>query len=98
MKSPVNLKVRVIPNAKKTEFIGFREDELVLRLSAPAVEGKANKAATGYIARYFGVRRSAVSIVSGEKSRHKIFQIVGLESSDLERRLSEFRLSSINSP
>jgi uncharacterized protein len=98
MKSPVKLKVRVIPNAKKTEFIGFREDELVLRLNAPAVEGKANKAATEYIARYFGVPRSAVSMASGEKSRHKIFQIVGLESSDLERRLSEFRLSSINSP
>ena len=98
MKSPVKLKMRVIPNAKKTEFTGFREDELVLRLNAPAVEGKANKAAIEYIARYFGVPRSAVSMVSGEKSRHKIFQIVGLESSDLERRLSEFRLSSINSP
>jgi len=90
MKSPVKLKMRVIPNAKKTEFTGFREDELVLRLNAPAVEGKANKAAIEYIARYFGVPRSAVSMVSGEKSRHKIFQIVGLESSDLERRLSEF--------
>jgi uncharacterized protein len=98
MKSAVKLKVRVIPNARKTEFTGFREDELVLRLNAPAVEGKANKAATEYISRYFGVSRSAVSMVSGEKSRHKIFQIVGLESSDLERRLSEFRLSFINSP
>jgi uncharacterized protein len=90
MTSLVKLKVRVIPNAKKTEFAGFREDELVLRLNAPAVEGKANKAAIEYIARYFGVVRSAVSIASGEKSRHKIFQIVGLESSDLEGRLSEF--------
>jgi len=98
MTSSVKLKVRIIPNAKKTEFTGFREDELVLRLGAPAVEGKANKAATEYIARYFGVPRSAVSMVSGEKSRHKIFQIVGLESSDLEGRLSEFRFSSIDSP
>ena len=89
MKSSVKLKVRVIPNAKKTEFTGFREDELVLRLNAPAVEGKANKAATEYIAHCFGVPRSAVSMVSGEKSRHKIFQIVGLEVRDLERKLSE---------
>jgi uncharacterized protein (TIGR00251 family) len=98
MKTPVKLKVRVISNARKTEFTGFREDELVLRLNAPAVEGKANKAATEYVARYFGVPRSAVSMVSGEKSRHKIFQIVGLESSDLEGKLSKFRLSSIDSP
>ena len=90
MKSSVKLKVRVIPNAKKTEFTGFREDELVLRLRAPAIEGKANKAATEYLSSYFGVPRSAVSMVSGEKSRHKIFQIVGLKSSDLEGRLSQF--------
>ena len=98
MKSSVKLKVRVIPNAKKTEFTGYREDELVLRLNAPAVEGKANKAATEYVARYFEVPRSTVLMVSGEKSRHKIFQIVGLGSSDLERKLSQLRLSSIASP
>ena len=85
----MKLKVRVSPNAKKTQFTGFRQDELVLRLNAPAVEGKANKAAIEYISRYFGVARSAVSMVSGEKSRHKIFQIVGLKSSDLERKLAE---------
>src|SRR2546422_5347791 len=92
MKSSVKLKVRVIPNAKKTEFTGYREDELVLRLNAPAIEGKANKAAVEFIAGYFGVSRSAVVLVSGEKSRHKIFQIVGLKSSDLERKLSDFHV------
>jgi uncharacterized protein (TIGR00251 family) len=98
MRLAAKLKVRVIPNAQKTEFTGFRADELVLKLNAPALEGKANKAAIEYVACYFGVPRSAVSILSGEKSRHKIFQIVGLESSDLEGKLSEFRFSSIDSP
>ena len=93
MTAALKLKVRVIPNAKKTEFTGYRADELVLRLNAPAIEGKANKAATEFIAEYFGVPRSAVMIVSGEKSRHKIFQIVGLKSSDLERRLTDFNVS-----
>ena len=89
MSSPLKLKIRVIPNAKKTAFNGRREDELVLRLNAPALEGKANKAAIEFISGYFDVPRSAVSLVSGEKSRHKIFQIVGLKSSDLERKLDE---------
>ena len=82
------LNVRVIPNAKKNEFAGYREGELVLRLNAPAIEGKANKAATEFVSRFFGVPRSAVLLVRGERSRHKIFQIVGLESSDLERKLA----------
>jgi uncharacterized protein (TIGR00251 family) len=83
------LKVRVIPNARKTEFSGYRDDEIVLRLSAPAVEGKANKAAVEFVSRYFGVARSAVLLIGGERSRHKIFQIVGLEDDDLERKLAD---------
>ena len=89
MSAPLKLRIRVIPNAKKTTFSGTREDELVLRLNAPALEGKANKAAIEFLSGYFEVPKSAVSLVSGEKSRHKIFQIVGLKSSDLERKLAE---------
>ena len=91
MTAGTKLRVRVIPNAKKTEFAGYRENELVLRLNAPAVEGKANKAAVGFVSRYLGVARSAVLLVGGERSRHKIFQIVGLESDDLERKLADIK-------
>jgi uncharacterized protein (TIGR00251 family) len=80
--------VRVIPNARKDEVAGYREGELVLRLNAPAIEGRANKAAVEYVSRLLGVSRSAVLLVRGERSRHKIFQIVGLEIGDLERKLS----------
>ena len=83
----MTLKARVIPNARRTEFAGYREGELLLRLNAPARDGKANKAACEFVARYFGVSRSAVALIGGERSRHKIFEIVGLELSDLERKL-----------
>ena len=85
----VILKIRVIPNARKTEFAGYREGELVLRLNAPPVDGKANAAAREFVARYLGVSRSTVLLVGGERSRHKIFEIVGLERADLERKLAE---------
>ena len=83
------LKVRVIPNAKKTEFAGYREGELLLRLNAPPVDNKANRAAVEFVSRFFDVSRSAVQLVGGERSRHKIFEIVGLGTSDLERKLAE---------
>jgi uncharacterized protein (TIGR00251 family) len=89
MTAAVQLRVRVIPNAKRDEVAGRREDELVLRLNAPAIEGKANKAAVEFLSRFFDVPRSAVVLIRGERSRHKIFEIVGLESSDLERKLAE---------
>ena len=84
----MKLQVRVIPNARKTEFAGRREDELVLRLRAPALEGKANKAALEFLAEQFGVARSRVLLVAGEKSRHKVFELVGLDVSDVEGRLA----------
>lgn len=85
----MKLKVRVIPNAKKSEFTGRRDDEWLLRLNAPPVDGKANKAAIEFIAKSLGIPRSSVSLVSGEKGRHKIFEIVGLETSDVERELAQ---------
>jgi len=82
------LKIRVIPNARKTEFSGSRGDEIVLRLNAPAIEGRANEAAVEFLSRFFGVSRSAVVIIGGERSRHKIVEIVGLKNGDLERKLA----------
>jgi uncharacterized protein (TIGR00251 family) len=77
--------VRVIPSARRTEFSGHRDGELVLRLTAPANDGKANKAALEFIADSFGVPRSGVVLISGQKSRHKIFEIAGITPQDLER-------------
>ena len=88
MSAAAKLKIRVIPNAKKTEFAGSRGDEIVLRLNAPAIEGRANVAAVEFLSRFFGVSRSAVVIIGGERSRHKIVEIVGLKNGDLERKLA----------
>ena len=84
----MKLAIRVIPNARRTEFDGRRDGELLLRLNAPALEGKANKAAVEFIAEFFAVAKTRVTLVSGEKSRHKIFEIVGLDPSDVEGRLA----------
>ena len=88
MSTAAKLKIRVIPNARKTEFSGSRGDEIVLRLNAPAIEGRANAAAVEFLSRFFGVSRSAVFIIGGERSRHKIVEIVGLKNGDLERKLA----------
>ena len=85
----MKLKVRVIPNARKSEFAGSRDGEWILRLNAPPVDGKANKAAVEFISKSLGISRSGVSLISGEKGRHKIFEIVGFQLSDVERILAE---------
>jgi hypothetical protein len=71
--------VRVIPNAPRTAVTDQRDGEWVLRVSAPALEGRANREAARYLARRAGVPASAVRLISGERSRHKIFEISGLD-------------------
>ena len=85
----MRLPVRVIPNAPKTAITGMRGDEMVLRVNAPASDGKANRAAIRFLARMFGVSMSSIYLVSGEKSRHKKFEIVGLKPGEIRERLAD---------
>ena len=81
------LDFRVIPNASRTAITGLRNEEIVLRVNAPAREGKANRAMIVYLSRAFGVSRSAVRLLSGEKGRHKKIEIVGLDSGEIRAKL-----------
>ena len=89
--SEMKLQIHVIPNAKKTELRGRRDEtgEWMLRLNAPPVDGKANKAAVEFLAKSLGIPRSRVMLIAGKKGRHKIFEIVGLQVSDVERELAK---------
>ncbi|NJB66647.1 hypothetical protein GGQ74_000287 [Desulfobaculum xiamenense] len=65
------LDVWVQPGAKRSEVDGIHDGCLKVRLMAPAVENKANKALTEFLASTFGVRKGNIRIAKGEKSRRK---------------------------
>ncbi|MEO0130396.1 MAG: DUF167 domain-containing protein, partial [candidate division WOR-3 bacterium] len=50
------IKIRVIPNAKKNEVVK-EENRLKVYLTAPPIEGKANKALIEILAEYFNVKK-----------------------------------------
>ncbi len=81
------IRVRVQPRASRDEIVGWREDMLRLRVSAPPLDGRANDAVVGLIARAAGVPRSAVSVVGGERSRDKLVRVSGLTAGALRERL-----------
>lgn len=72
------LEVHVQPGARKTEPAGMHGGRLKVRLAAPPVDGKANRALTDWAAEWLGVPRSAVTLVRGETSRKKTLRIEGL--------------------
>lgn len=79
--------VRVQPRASRDEVVGVQEDHLRVRLTAPPVEGQANATLVDLLARRLGVRRSTVSIVSGETGRLKWVEVEGLTPEEVVRRL-----------
>ncbi len=67
----VIINVYVQPRASKNEVVGLQGDELKLRLTSPPVEGAANKLCREFLAKLLGVAKGQVSLVAGDKSRHK---------------------------
>ena len=70
--------VRVQPRASKDEIAGEMGGALRVRLRAPAVEDRANEALVELLAELLKTSRSAVSILSGERSRVKRIEIRGV--------------------
>jgi len=68
------IEVRVIPNAKKNKVVTEGE-KLKAYVTAPAVDGKANKALIELLARHFKVKKGAVRILKGARSREKVVEI-----------------------
>jgi len=81
------LPLRVQPRARRNEIAGERAGALLVRVTAPPVDGKANDAVRRLIARRLGVPASRVSIVRGESSRDKVVQVEGIDDPDLRRAL-----------
>ena len=82
------VKVRVIPNAEDNEIVSRMGSVLRVRVTAPAVDGRANEATTEALSSALGVRRSSVRIVSGHSNRTKVVEVTDLDVSAVERLLA----------
>jgi len=68
------INIRVIPRAGRNE-IKQEASMLKVYLTAPPVEGKANKLLLKLLAKHFGLKKSQLRIVKGERTRDKVIQI-----------------------
>ena len=76
--------VRVQPRASRDEIAGEMEGALKVRLQAPAVENRANEALREFLAALLKTPKSAVRILSGERSRTKRLEITGVTKAQVE--------------
>ena len=67
----LTLKVFIQPRSSKNTIAGLHGDALKIKLTAPPIDGAANKMCIEYLAKCCGVPRSSIEIVSGQTSRTK---------------------------
>lgn len=77
----LTLVLQVQPGAASSAWAGLYGGEaLRLRLAAPAVDGRANRACVAFLAKSLGVPKSHVTIVRGEHARRKVVRIAGVSA------------------
>ena len=81
------LRLRIVPNAKRSEVVGLHGEAIKVKIQAPAMEGKANEALREFLAERLNLPVRALEIVAGEKSRDKLIAVEGLELDEARDRL-----------
>ena len=83
----VFLKVLIQPRASREGIVGMHGDALKVRVSAPPLEGRANKALKKLLAERLGTPLSRIEIITGQHSRKKLLSISGISREKVERAL-----------
>lgn len=75
----IRIEVKVVSRAKKNQISGIMEDgSLKVRVAAPPVDGKANRALIKLLADTLNIPKTDVAIISGLQSRNKTISIEGM--------------------
>lgn len=85
------IKVKLIPKSSRNQVVGREGDHFKVKVTAPPVEGRANKALIDLFAKKLAVPKSHVEIISGKSSRLKSIRIDGLTLEEIAKRIEEQR-------
>jgi len=81
------VEIRLHPRGGRDAVIGERDGAVLIRISAPPVDGKANAALIAFVAKRLGVPKSSVTIVRGEAARNKVIRVDGRAADDVRSTL-----------
>ena len=83
----MKLKVKITPNSKRNEIIGWFGDQLKIKIAAVPEKGKANKELVNFLSDKLNCPSSFISIEKGCISSSKLLAIEGYCLEDIERKL-----------
>lgn len=82
-----DVRIRLQPRGRRDEVVGERGEAIVVRVTAPPVDGKANAALCAFVARAARVAPSRVFVVRGLTSRDKVVRVEGIQEAALRAAL-----------
>lgn len=86
------VELSIQPKASNNAIVGVHQGTLKVRITAPPVEGAANKACIQLLSKTFGVPKTGTTIVKGGKSRRKTVLLRNLELKDAHRVLDQLEI------
>jgi hypothetical protein len=92
----ITFSVRVQPRAARNAIRGEHDGALKIALTAPPVDDRANEALCRFLAESLNVPASAVTILSGERSRTKRIEVRGASAANLRALAQSDRSGSPN--
>lgn len=91
MEKTAILELHVTPRGSKNEIIGWKNEILWLKITAPPVDGSANTAIIKLLATALKVKKSAITIISGEKSREKRLKIENINLDEIHKIINIYQ-------
>ena len=83
------VKVKIVPGSSKNKIVGVYNDALKITVTAPPVEGKANKKCIVYLAKYFDIAKSKIEIISGQTSKNKLIKICDISQEEFLEKIEK---------
>lgn len=81
------LSVYVQPKSSKNKISSIFDEFVKVCITAPPVDGKANKAVSVFLASFFEISKRDVQIASGMQSRRKKYVLAGLSEEEVRKRV-----------
>lgn len=81
------LTIKAVPGSRVDSVDGVLGDAIKIRLKAPAVDGKANRALLNFLSRRLDLHTRDIRLVTGQTNRLKIIEVTGHAEDAVRRRL-----------
>ena len=78
----IEVETKIIPKSSRNEIVGREGEAVKIKVTAPPVDGKANKAVIELLSKQLNISKKDIQIISGEKSRNKRIRVYGLSIHD----------------